>query len=443
MSVLSVIKEVQQSVPIPKWKVNSGNIGTGVFVSTEVCNEWTFADYKKRQTWCVFGTGEGYVYFELAKRLVDAGHSPKTVFTSGMLVGYDIDIDSVNIIKEKIEHTFGIDKSQITVYNEDYFTLEKTVNFDNFIINPPYLDGSAGNIPVSHKHISKAKEHWTGKGQGWVITKSAPAMSNERHGDDVRSFVTNSGSDGSKVRFLPDDAFSDATVRTWIMGFNKKTCSNLLEVFGKDGNIEYKFDKDKDTYVFYNNDIRNILQIVGTQNNLVSKYNFKRNEKIKNTGTKVKTVTTILNGAKTVEKKEGVYSGYGKYAVGITFMVNAFGKAGTEIFEYRNHTKNSCLIEPDESLRKDYSCITELTKEEATSTLYQIQHPLNAWIQAHTRTSDQSSRTPQFKFCCHVSTDEFYNIWPNGNPDVKEYFSHWNIPVNYQDMIMEWFKQYV
>ena len=437
MSVLSVIKEVQQSVPIPLWKVKTGNIGTGVFVSTEVCNEWTFADYKKRQTWCIFGTGEGYVYFELAKRLVDAGHSPKTVFTSGMLVGYDIDIDCVNILKEKIEHTFGIDKSQIAVYNKNYFTLEKTVNFDNFIINSPYLDGSKGNIPVSHKHIGKALEHWNGNGKGFAITKSSPALSDERYGDEVRNFVTSKEYNGFKARFLPDDAFPNAIVRSWYLGFDKTKDNSVVEVCGKDGNLEYMFDKSNDVYIFNNFFVKNILSLVKTEHNIKSLYDFKRNDNVKENKTLIDTVTLIANGKKTIEKTKTLYRGYGNYSVGITFQVN-----GDVTDAYRSHTHNSCLILPTETLRKDYSFIVCKTKEEAESLYYQIRHPLNAWIHAHTRTSDQSSRGPQFKFCCRIPTVEFYNLWPEGNPSVSDYFDYWKIPTNYQTEILDWYCKY-
>jgi hypothetical protein len=440
---LEIAKQISQNLPTPKWKVDIGNIRTGCFVSTEVCSEWSTSEFGKNQSWCIFGSGEGYVYFELAKRLLDSGHNPEQVFTTGILVGYDIDTDSVNIIKQKVSNMFDIDFNDITVYNKNYFTLEDTVKFDNFIINSPYLDGSKGNIPVSHKHIGNALKHWNGKGKGFAITKSSPALSNERYGDEVRNFVTSTEYNGYKARFLPDDAFPDAIVRSWYLGFSKSEDNSKVEVYGKDGNLEYTFDKDNDTYIFYNSVIRDILKIVGTQHNSKSQYNFKRNEKIKNTETKVKTVISILDKTKTVEEKEGIYSGYGKYAVGITFMVNGFGKMGTEVFEYRNHTKNSCLIEPDESLRKDYACITGLDKDEALSILYQIQHPLNAWIQAHTRTSDQSSRSPQFKFCCRIPTDKFYAEWPDGTPTVEEYFDYWNIPADYQTKILDWYKIYV
>ena len=234
---LSTIKTIQQSVPIPKWKVRSGNIGTGVFVSTEVCNEWTFDDYRKKQTWCVFGTGEGYVYFELAKRLVDAGHSPKTVFTSGMLVGYDIDIDSVNILKEKIEHTFNIDRDAITVHNKDYFELEKTVKFDNFIINSPY-NNKLNTQFISHKHSSKVEEHWNRKGKGVSITKSAPLMSANSGGPEIRDEIFSQVNKGCKVRILKDDAF-DALVRTMYYVLDPNTSSDYVDVYGKDNTIEY------------------------------------------------------------------------------------------------------------------------------------------------------------------------------------------------------------
>ena len=438
MSVLDIVQTIQQNVPIPEWKVKSGNIGTGVFVSTEVCNEWTKQEFAKEQTWCIFGTGEGYVYFELAKRLVQAGHSPETVFTSGMLVGYDIDQESVNIIKEKVCNLFGIDKDLVTVYNKDYFELEKTVKFDNFIINSPYLDGSKGNIPVSHKHIGKALEHWNRSGKGFSITKSSPALSDERYGDEVRNFVTSKEYNGFKVRFLPDDAFPNAIVRSWYLGFDKTKDNSVVEVYGKEGNLEYVFDKSKDTYIFPTKMTKDIVELVKTSQNKKSHYEIKRVDTVKEINNNVDTVTLIDSGKKTIEKTNYVHNDYGSFGFGMRFQVG-----GDVTDAFRSHTHHSCFINDNETIKKDYAFCRSKDKKDALSGLYQISHPLNAWIHAHTRTSEQSSRQPQFKFCCRITTDEFYAKWPEGNPGVKEYFDYWNIPADYQTQILDWYAKYV
>jgi len=442
-SVLSVVKEIQQSVPIPKWKVLAGKVGTGIFVSSTVCDEWTTEEYLKTQTWCVFGTGEGYVYFELAKRLIDAGHSPVTVFTSGMLVGYDIDTDSVNILKEKIEHTFNIDKDKITVYNKDYLNLEETMNFDNFIINSPYLDGSKGNIPVSHKHIGKALEHWNRNGKGFAITKSSPALSNERYGDEVRHLVSSKDL-GFKFRWLPDNAFPNATVKSCYLGFDKKQNTDIVQVYGKDGNFMYDFIKNKDEYFFVNKVVKDVLEIVKTSKNTISKFDMKRVDRLFNSDIEVPTITLIKKYGKQVEKSKKTHKDFGKYAFGMRFQMGT-----TDLNEYHSHTSYTCLIEPEETIKKDYAiCVSTYNSRDqqyrdTISGLYQIRHPLNMWIHAHTKTSEQSSRSPQFKFCCRIPTDEFYNAWSDGNPSVTDYFDFWNIPADYQTEILDWSKKYV
>jgi len=258
MSVLDIVQTIQQNVPIPEWKVKSGNIGTGVFVSSTVCNEWTEQEFAKTQTWCVFGTGEGYVFFELANRLVQAGHSPETVFASGMLVGYDIDQESVNIIKEKVCNLFEIDKDLVTVYNKDYFELEETVKFDNFIINSPYLNESNTKF-ISHKHSAKVEEHWNRKGKGISITKSAPLMSGNSGGPEIRAEIFSEINKGCKVRMLPDDAFrsgdsgSDskgAIVRTMYYVMDPNTTSDYVEVYGRDNKLEYRINRKNPQYIF-------------------------------------------------------------------------------------------------------------------------------------------------------------------------------------------------
>lgn len=439
MSVLDIVQTIQQNVPIPEWKVKSGNIGTGVFVSSTVCNEWTKQEFAEKQTWCVFGTGEGYVYFELANRLLEAGHSPETVFASGMLVGYDIDQESVNIIKEKVCNLFEIDKDLVTVYNKDYFELETIMNFDNFIINSPYLDGSKGNKFVSHKHTQVAIDHWNRKGKGVSITKSAPFMSNERGAKVIREQIFDEKNKTVKVRNLPDDAFDNATVRTmyWLMDPNSN--QDYLEFVDKEGNSIYSMLNDSLEYIFPSIIVKDIVEIVGTSKNIESYYKPQRTSENKEVTELIDTITLLNKGNATIEKTNSQYFGFGNYGVVITFQVN-----GDVTDAYRSHTHNSCVVYPTQSVKKDYAVIDCGDNEiEAKCVKYQISHPLNAWIHAHTRTSDQSSRKPQFKFCCRIPTDEFYNLWPKGNPSVKEYFDYWKIPANYQTEILDWYAKYV
>jgi len=439
MSVLDIVQTIQQNVPIPEWKVKNGNIGTGVFVSSTVCDEWTKQEFIKNQTWCVFGTGEGYVYFELANRLVEAGHSPKNVFESGMLVGYDIDKQSVNIIKEKVSNLFGIDKDSITVYNKDYFKLETTVKFDNFIINSPYLDGSKGNKFVSHEHTQVALNHWNRTGKAVSITKSAPFMSNERGAKVIREQIFDKKNNTVKVRNLPDNAFDNATVRTmyWLMDPNSD--QNYLEFVDKKGKCIYSMPNDSLEYIFPSIIVKDIVEIVGTNKNLESYYKPQRTSDNKEVIESIDTIILLNKGKPTIEKTNSQYFGYGNYGVVITFQVN-----GDVNDAYRSHTHNSCIVYPTQSVKKDYAVIDCGNSElEAKSTQYQISHPLNAWIHAHTRTSDQSSRKPQFKFCCRVPTEEFYNLWPDGKPNVIEYFNYWKIPTNYQKELLDWYAKYV
>ena len=444
MSVLDIVRTIQQSVPIPKWKVSSGNIGTGVFVSSTVCTEWSLREFEKTATWCVFGTGEGYIYFELAKHLVDAGHSPELIFTSGMLVGFDCNKDSVNIIKDKVSNLYNIERDLITVYNRDYFKLEKSMKFDNFIINPPYLDGSAGNIPVTHEHTEIVHKHWNKKGKGVVITKSSPALSNERYGDVVRNFVTSTTYNGYKARFLPDDAFPNAIVRSWYLVFDGSVQKNTVEVYGKDGLLEYVFDKHNDIYIFPTKKVRDIVKLLGTDKNTESLYPIKRVDSLQRIDKKVDCVILIDSGKKTLEKTSEVHKDFGKVGFGMRFQV---GGDTNDVF--RSHTHHSCLVLNNETIKKDYAiCASEKYSIDeqlldATCSLYQIRHPLNAWIHAFTRTSEQSSRSPQFKFCCKISMDEFYKLWPNGNPSIKEYFDYWKISPEHQNDITTWYSKYV
>lgn len=444
MSILEVVKTIQESVPIPKWKVTTGNIGTGVYVSSTVLNEWSPKETKKAATWVIFGTGEGYIYFELAKRLVDAGHTPDKVFTSGMLIGFDRDKDSVNIIKDKVSNLYGIDRRAITVFVKDYFKLEREMKFDNFIINPPYLDGSAGNIPVTHLHTDVALKHWNKKGKGVLITKSSPALSDERYGDIVRNFVTSSNHNGSKARFLPDDAFPNAIVRSWYLLFNGAKESNTVEVYGKDGSLQYTFNKGEDIYIFPTKTVRDVVKLLGTDKNTVSLYPVKRVDSLLTINEKIDSIVLIDNGKKTLEKTNRVHKDFGKIGFGMRFQVG-----GDVNDAFRSHTQHSCLVLGDETIKKDYAiCSSEENDTEnqlldATSSLYQIRHPLNAWIHAFTRTSEQSSRSPQFKFCCRIPFEEFYTLWPNGNPSSKEYFEYWKIPLDIQEEIMTWYSKYV
>lgn len=439
MSILDIVKTIQQSVPIPDWKVKSGNIGTGVFVSATVCDEWTAKDFESKQTWCVFGTGEGYVYFELAKRLVDAGHTPKSVFTSGMLVGYDIDLSSVNIIKQKVVNLFNLDTESVTVYEQDYFKLEKLVKFDNFIINSPYLDGSKGNSFVSHKHTQIALDHWNRKGKAVSITKSSPFLSNERGAKTIREQIFDPKNNTIKVRNLPDDAFTNAIVRTmyWVMDPNAK--KSELDFINKEGKCIYSMPNNNLDYIFPTLMIKSIVELVGTNSNVDSHYITRRTSDNTESNEEIDTIVLLNSGKATIEKTKSKYFNYGNYSVVLTFQVNGDVKDA-----YRSHLHNSCLVNPKQSVRKDYTVINcSSSEKEAKSVLYQIKHPLNAWIHAHTRTSDQSSRSPQFKFCCRIPTDEFYKLWPEGNPNVKEYFNFWNIPQEYQTEIIDWYAKYV
>jgi hypothetical protein len=439
MSVLDIVKTIQQSVPIPEWKVKSGNIGTGVFVSSTVCNEWTVEEFEATQTWCVFGTGEGYVYFELAKRLVDAGHSLETVFTSGMLIGYDIDVSSVNIIKQKVANLFNIDKNSVTVYEQNYFELEETVKFDNFIINSPYLDGSKGNSFVSHKHTQVALDHWNRKGKAVSITKSSPFLSNERGAKTIREQIFDPKNNTIKVRNLPDDAFTNAIVRTmyWLMDPNSE--KSELDFIDKTGNCIYSIPNNKLDYIFPTLMIKSIVELIGTNFNVESHYITSRTSNNVESSQELDTIVLLNSGKPTIEKTKSKYFNYGNYSVVLTFQVNGDVKDA-----YRSHTHNSCIVNPNQSVRKDYTVIDcGDSEKEAKSVLYQIKHPLNAWIHAHTRTSDQSSRSPQFKFCCRIPTDEFYNLWLDGNPSVSEYFEYWKIPINYQIEILDWYSKYV
>jgi hypothetical protein len=435
------IQNIQSSVPMPAWRTSGGRLGTGITVS-EICSkEWTDDDYSKDQTWAVFGTGEGYIYFSTAKKLHQAGHSYEKIFTK-MLTGYDIDEDAVNELKDKVSATFKVAKRQIRIYTKDYFTLEDTVNFDNFIINPPYLDGSAGNIPVAHTHIQKALDHWSRKGKGVVITKSSPLLSDERNGDQIRATIFKEDNHASKVRLLPDDAFKDATVKSMYIVYDPINSSEV-DVYGKTNNKEYTISKDLDQWIFPNNLIRSIVEKIGTINNKDSLYPFKRVSG-KTVNKKLRTVSVIANKSAIYEETNFQHKDYGNYGVGITFQINGDIKDA-----YRNHTKNSCLVNPNESIKQDYSFskaegfTIEDKNKDAQSTLYQIQHPLNAFIQAYTRTSDQSSRTPQFKFCVKISTEDFYKKWSNGNPSVDEYFDHFNITQEVKNTIINWYKKYV
>lgn len=444
MSVLDVVKTIQESVPIPKWKVTTGNIGTGVFVSSTVFDEWTVCEYKETSSWCIFGSGEGYLYFELAKRLVDEGHDPIAIFTSGMLVAFDIDSDSINIIKDKVENLYSINRNSITIYNKDYFELDEEMNFDNFIINPPYLDGSAGNIPVTHLHTEIAHKHWNKKGKGVVITKSSPALSDERYGDIVRNFVTSTPYKGSKVRFLPDDAFPNAIVRSWYLLFDGSKENNTLDVYGKDGSLQYIFNKGDDVYIFPTKTVKDVVKLLGTDKNTVSLYPVKRVDSLLKINKQVNSVVLIDNGKKKLEKTNQVHKDFGKIGFGMRFQVG-----GDVTDAFRSHTQHSCLILNDETIKKDYAvCSSEENNIDdqlldAKSSLYQIQHPLNAWIHAFTRTSEQSSRSPQFKFCCRIPFAEFYTLWPEGNPSVIEYFEYWKILKKNQNEIMLWYSKYV
>lgn len=436
MSILSVVKDIQQSVPIPRWKVRIGKVGTGVFVSSTVCDEWTKAAYRKKQTWCVFGTGEGYVYFELAKRLIDAGHSPQRVFTTGMLVGYDIDMNSIQVLKEKIFNLFDIDKSKITVYNKDYFELEETVNFDNFIINSPYLNPT-NTAFVSHKHSAKAEEHWNRKGKGVSITKTSPLMSQTSGGPEIREEIFSSINGCCKLRILPDDAFN-ANVRTMYYVMNPNTDSEYVDVYGKNNTLEYSIKRDRPQYVFHKRVIQDIVTLVGTKENIRGYYEPRRVSKTTEVKKDVDTIILIEKNKSTMEKGNVVHETFGKPFVGMRFQLG-----GNISDEYRPHTINSVKGNANQTIRAEYVAIPCENNKDRDAVHYQLRHPLNAWIHAHTRTSEQSCRAPQFKFCCRISTDEFYNLWSDGNPTVQEYFDYWKIKTKHQTEILDWYNKYV
>lgn len=439
MSILSVVKDIQQSVPVPRWKVSSGKVGTGVFVSSTTTNEWTFDDYKKIQTWVVFGTGEGYVYFELAKRLIDAGHSPETVFTSGMLVGYDIDIGCIQVLKEKVFNLFGIDKSQITVYNKNYFELEKTVDFDNFIINSPYLDGTKGNAFVSHLHTQAALDHWNRKGKGVSITKSSTFLGQKGGVKTFREQIFNPVDNAVKVRNLPDDAFPNAIVRAMYVVWDPNSKQDYLEFVNKDGISIYTMPNDTVDNIFPSLIIKEVLEKIGTNSNDKSHYATRRTDNNVECTEEVDTITMLSKGQATITKTNSEYYAFGNYGVVMTFMTH-----GDVTDPYRSHTHNACMVTPTQSVKSDYIVIDCGSDEkEAISVLTQIKHPLNAWVHAFTRTSEQAARTPQFRFCCRLSVEEFYNLWPDGNPTVQEYFDYWNIPTKHQTEILDWYSKYV
>jgi hypothetical protein len=293
-------------------------------------------------------------------------------------------------------------------------------------------------------HIGQALKHWNQNGKGFAITKSSPALSDERYGDEVRQFVTSNEYYGYKARFLPDDAFPNAIVRSWYLGFDKTQDISLVEVWGKSGNLEYSLTKDKNNYIFPSKTIKDIVDIVGTANNTTSVYDIKRVDAVKSTDNEFDTVILIDNGIKTLEKTKKVHRDFGNFGFGMRFQVG-----GDVTDAYRCHTHHSCLIEDSETIKKDYAfyCAVGETKKQqkldAIAALFQIRHPLNAWLHAHTRTSEQSSRAPQFKFCCRIPTNEFYKQWVNGKPTVQEYFDYWKIPSEYQEEILGWYSKYV
>jgi hypothetical protein len=370
-----------------------------------------------------------------------AGHSYEKIFTK-MLTGYDTDEKAVNGLKDKIAHTFKVEKDKIRVYTKDYFTLGDAVKFDNFVINPPYLDGSAGNIPVAHKHIDTVLEHWTRKGKGIVITKRSPLISNNPESNSlVRKTIFEKENHGSKIKLL--DSVFDAIVRTMYIVFDPNDDLEL-KIYGSNGKFEYACNKEKSKYIFNNNIIKEVVELVGTKNNNnKSLYEFRRvHGTIKNI--KIPTVVLIDNGKSTIKQSTFYHNNYGTLGIGMRFQVG-----GNTKDVYRSHTQHSVLVKNNQSIKKDYTFCKAIgitiqdRINNAQSGLYQIRHPLNAWIHAYTRSSEQSSNSPQFKFCARIDTDDFYKKWPTGNPTIKQYFDYWNIPKSTQKVILQWYKKYV
>ena len=251
------------------------------------------------------------------------------------------------------------------------------MKFDVIVGNPPYNDSNNGNIPIYQNWVEMGE-----KIANYValVIPSAMCISDERHGDEVRSIVGSRQT--MKIRMLPRDTF-EADVRT-LYYVKDKTYNGKTTIISED--TEYKVDLYSEEYIFGDPMLKNILDKCGTKNSKKSWIKFNRMENSRNDGPVTKTVTCINPNGMTITDTTTRDNYLGNYRVVSSFFQDP---------DFRHYLLN--VVDSDISVKDGYTVAVCSSQKEAENLISIMKSKLFLFIWKYTHTS-RTLRTPQLKF---------------------------------------------
>ena len=252
------------------------------------------------------------------------------------------------------------------------------MKFDLVIGNPPYVDSSAGKIPIYNKFVEKSME--LSRQVVALIIPAGFSTSDEARGNKVRQLVSSPNT--KKIKFLGSDAFQSADVNTLYFVLDK-TQDSATEIAYKD--THYITMRSQGDYIFKEEILYNILNKCGTHRAKTSWIKFNRIEKV-SPARETKTVTQITKSGVTYDFTTYVDDYLTCHKVVTSFLPNA-----------SHHLDVVWYVPENVAVKKGYTVCEMDSEVRARNLAAYLRSSLCRAIHTETKTS-RTLRTPQLKF---------------------------------------------
>ena len=252
------------------------------------------------------------------------------------------------------------------------------MKFDLVIGNPPYVDSSAGKIPIYNKFVEKSME--LSRQVVALIIPAGFSTSDEARGNKVRQLVSSPNT--KKIKFLGSDAFQSADVNTLYFVLDK-TQDSATEIAYKD--THYITTRSQGDYIFKEEILYNILNKCGTHRAKTSWIKFNRIEKV-SPARETKTVTQITKSGVTYDFTTYVDDYLTCHKVVTSFLPNA-----------SHHLDVVWYVPENVAVKKGYTVCKMDSEVRARNLAAYLRSSLCRAIHTETKTS-RTLRTPQLKF---------------------------------------------
>lgn len=274
-----------------------------------------------------------------------------------------------------------------------------TGQFGRIVGNPPYNDSSKGNVKIYDQIMEMcfSKSEYVS-----LVIPSSCSVSDERNNDFIRSMILSSGL--KKIKFLPDNTFPDANVKT--MYFVSMPGATERSVFNEENKKQYSIGFT-DKYFFNNVILVSIIKKLGTTNTTGSSFKFYQRWNSKTQTKKVKTVVMIGKDDIKFSETNLIDPHINAHKVITSFLKNS-----------KNHLDVLWYVPPGVAVKDGYTLTYVSSENEGYNLISYLKSSLCKFIYESTKTS-RSLRTPQLKFIPRI---DITRSWTD-----QELYKHFNL----------------